>query len=291
MTSNFAFYQQSLIGALVAVKVAALAFAPPSQAEPASADPGMFSKLKECDHCPEMVLVPGLPAKGAPTQPFYIGRYEVTWDEYLQARDEAGCALPTLPPLANRDTSPAVLERLRVNYPITGIGGEEIDCFVGWLTRKTGRKYRLPTEAEWEWGARAGSKTRFPWGNELGWNRAVVMNGFDRNTPASRAKDAFFIRTYVAGEPVGTFPPNAWGLHDVIGNAYEIIQSCVPPPKGRNIPKWGFVKGCHGYFIKGGGLPSGPADSGFDTKNLTILAKYGHRWSGIRLVADYSKGN
>ncbi len=90
---------------------------------------------------------------------------------------------------------------------------DDAQSFIDWLNEKTGGNYRLPTEAEWEYAARAGSKTRYSWGNDLGSNRANCDNddcGDSWDTTA----------------PVGSFPANAWGLHDMHGNVWEWVQDC-----------------------------------------------------------------
>ena len=84
----------------------------------------------------------------------------------------------------------------------------EANAYVQWLSGKLGERYRLPTAAEWEYAARAGSVTEYPWGKKVGKNRANCKgcgSRWDRRQTA----------------PVGSFPSNAWGLHDVVGNVYE----------------------------------------------------------------------
>jgi formylglycine-generating enzyme required for sulfatase activity len=81
-------------------------------------------------------------------------------------------------------------------------------AFVKWLNNETGGRYRLPTEAEWEYAARAGSTTKFPWGDNFDSAKA----GRNDEMGAQRA--------------VGSFPPNAWGLYDVVGNVNEWVVDC-----------------------------------------------------------------
>ena len=87
-------------------------------------------------------------------------------------------------------------------------------AYVRWLSGQTGERYRLPSEAEWEYAARAGSVTAYSWGNEIGRNRAKC--DFCGSQWDNRA----------AAVPVGSFGPNGWGLHDMHGNVVEWVQDC-----------------------------------------------------------------
>lgn len=107
--------------------------------------------------------------------------------------------------------------------PVVAVTRQDAEAYAGWLSETTGQAYRLPTEDEWEWAARGGTQTIFPWGNEIG---AVgrYVNSYDvtslefnafgwGSTPVT---DGF---PYTA--PVGSFEPNGFGLYDMIGNARE----------------------------------------------------------------------
>lgn len=90
---------------------------------------------------------------------------------------------------------------------------DDAQAYVGWLSMETGETYRLPSEAEWEYAARAGSETMYSWGNERGRGQA--------NCDGCRCVDC--------GEktsPVGSFPHNPFGLHDVHGNVGEWVKDC-----------------------------------------------------------------
>ena len=86
-------------------------------------------------------------------------------------------------------------------------------AYVRWLSGQTGERYRLPSEAEWEYAARAGSVTAYSWGNEIGRNRANCDGCGSQWDNGQTA-------------PVGSFGPNGWGLHDMHGNVYEWVQDC-----------------------------------------------------------------
>lgn len=94
------------------------------------------------------------------------------------------------------------------NRPVEQVSWNDVQDFIGKLNEKTGHQYRLPTEAEWEYAARAGSTTAYPWGDDIGRNKANCDGCGSRWDDREAA-------------PVGSFAPNAWGLYDTVGNAWE----------------------------------------------------------------------
>ena len=101
----------------------------------------------------------------------------------------------------------------RGRRPVINVSWEDAVAYTAWLSEATGERYRLPSEAEWEYAARAGSVTKYSWGNEVGHNRANCYrcgSQWDREMTA----------------PVGSFRPNVWGLHDMHGNVWEWVQDC-----------------------------------------------------------------
>ncbi|WP_069472763.1 formylglycine-generating enzyme family protein [Candidatus Marithrix sp. Canyon 246] len=93
------------------------------------------------------------------------------------------------------------------NHPVTCVSWNDGTAYVEWLTNQTGKQYRLPTEAEWEYAARAGTETKYWWGNEIGTNKGVCN---------SNCGDSF---DYTS--PVGSFAANQFGLYDTVGNLWE----------------------------------------------------------------------
>jgi formylglycine-generating enzyme required for sulfatase activity len=177
--------------------------------------------FRDCDECPEMVVIPagsllmGSPAaekgrrdsegpqhKVALPQAFAVGRYEVTFDEWDACVGAGGC----------RHT-PGDADWGRGRRPVINVSWDDAQAYVSWLAKKTGKPYRLLSEAEWEYAARAGSTTAYPWSDELGTNRA---NFDDSGSQWSGKQTA----------PVGSFAPNAFGLYDMIGNVWEWTQDC-----------------------------------------------------------------
>jgi len=125
-----------------------------------------------------------------------IGRYEVTFAEYDKFAEATGRAKPS-------DSGYG-----RGNRPVINVSWDDATAYANWLTKQTGHHYRLPTEAEWEYTARAGTETKYWWGNDIGSNRANCSN--------THCGDSF---KYTA--PVGSFAANPFGLFDTAGNVYE----------------------------------------------------------------------
>ena len=132
---------------------------------------------------------------------FKLGKHEVTFAQWDACVADGGC-----------DYSPDDQCWGRGNQPVIGVSWDDAQSFIAWLNSRTGGHYRLPTEAEWEYAARAGATTKYSWGNDIGGNRANCGDG---------CGDSY---EYTA--PVGSFPANAWGLNDMHGNAWEWVQDC-----------------------------------------------------------------
>ena len=167
----------------------------------------------------EMVLIPGgtfrmgdlsgegrigeKPVHSVTVPAFRLGKYEVTFAQWDACVADGGC----------NGYSPDAEGWRRCNRPVTGVSWIDTQFFITWLNARTGGKYRLPSEAEWEYAARAGSTTKYSWGDDIGENRANCNN--------KECGDHWY---YTA--PVGSFAANAWGLHDMHGNAEEWVQDC-----------------------------------------------------------------
>ena len=146
------------------------------------------------------------------TKPFAMGIYPITGEEFRLFRQDTEWFLR--PELIWHEG----------RYPAINIRIEDIKLFLAWLSMQTGATYRLPTEAEWEYAARAGTRTRFPAGDDP----LVLLktaNTFDRETalrwPRWRDQAGAGSDHYPFTAPVGSFAPNAFGLYDMIGNAWE----------------------------------------------------------------------
>jgi formylglycine-generating enzyme required for sulfatase activity len=177
--------------------------------------------FKDCDACPEMIVLPAdsfdmgaspndrkaipeeHPRHRVAIARFAIGKFEVTFAQWGACVAVARCAGP----------SPDKVEPSSANLPVLGIKREDALAYVAWLSEISGRRYRLPTEAEWEYAARAGTTTTYWWGDSAGKANAKCR---DCDEPVPRPMPA----------PVGSFPANAFGLHDMLGNIHEQVADC-----------------------------------------------------------------
>ena len=102
--------------------------------------------------------------------------------------------------------------------PVINVSWDNARSYVSWLSRRTGKTYRLPSESEWEYAARAGSTSNYSWGNEVGRNRANCADW------GSGGCGSQWDGKQTA--PVGSFAPNAFGLYDMHGNVWEWVEDC-----------------------------------------------------------------
>jgi len=175
------------------------------------------ARFQECASCPGMVIVPGgefmmgsLAAEGRRSeQPqhkvvieraFAVSRFELTFSQWDACIAHGGCT-----------HRPDDRGWGRGSFPVTDVSWDDARQYVAWLSKQTGRDYKLLSEAEWEYAARAGSKRRFPWGDDLG---KGLANCPGAETPWDDKQPA----------PVGSFEANAFGLHDMIGNLWEWVE-------------------------------------------------------------------
>jgi formylglycine-generating enzyme required for sulfatase activity len=133
--------------------------------------------------------------------PFAIGRREVTFDEWDACFTAGACKY-----------QPDDHGWGRGNRPVINVSWDDAKAFVGWLAQKTGRSYRLPSESEWEYAARAGTTSAFWWGRDAGSGHANCTDCVA--PPANQTM------------PAGSFRPNGFGLYDVAGNAAEWVEDC-----------------------------------------------------------------
>ncbi|MCW8924500.1 MAG: formylglycine-generating enzyme family protein, partial [Gammaproteobacteria bacterium] len=109
----------------------------------------------------------------------------------------------------------------RNDYPVINVSWNDARGFARWLSRKTDKKFRLPTEAEWEYAAMSSRATKYSWGNEISCDMARFNGG--RNSACFYKPDGIFKGTV----PVGSYSPSPWGLYDMSGNVWEWTQDCA----------------------------------------------------------------
>lgn len=173
--------------------------------------------FKDCDDCPTMITLPaGRFIMGADDQretygpahdqvvpkPFAIAATEITSTQYEVCVADGGC-------VGNKSDHGWG----RGTQPVINVSWQDAVDYGAWLSRRTGFVYRLPTEIEWEYAARAGSETRYPWGN-------TVEEG---NANCRRCGTEW---SGTRAAPVAQFPPNGFGLYDMNGNVSEWVADC-----------------------------------------------------------------
>ncbi|MEX0644706.1 MAG: SUMF1/EgtB/PvdO family nonheme iron enzyme [Parvularculaceae bacterium] len=225
-------------------------------------------KFRDCDACPQMAALQGGkflmgspatetgrnayegPQHEVTVKPFAMSVYEVTVEEWAVCAADGACE-------AKRNSDGKL--------PVLGVSWREARDYAKWLSKKTGRAYRLPSEAEWEYAARAGAKTAYWWGESF--KRAQVPSG--------------------AAKPVGSFEANAFGLHDVLGNAREWVEDCyvnnfAATPTDGSAAKSG---DCARRVIRGGAWSSPPADMRAANRSRIDQAAR-PLYMGVRLAAE-----
>ena len=206
---------------------------PPTPPAPVQPAVGVYQGLKpgevfgDCPECPEMVVIPaGSFTMGSPAgeegrydvegpqhrvslRSFALAKHEATFAEWDACVAAGGC----------NGYRPKDEGWGRGKRPAINVGWKDAKAYVAWLSRRTGKRYRLPSEAEWEYAARAGTTTAFHFGPTITPDQANYNGNYTYDVGT---KGAFPERTV----PVGSFPSNAFGLHDVHGNVFEWVEDC-----------------------------------------------------------------
>lgn len=215
-----------LLAALAAPTPPANGYVPPKVAAPAPRLPPVVARaaFADCRDCPEMVVIPpgsfvmGSTAEERRTlgvlsmfdrmeEPrhavkigyrYAVGRYAVTFDEWDACVAGGGC----------NGYRPDDAGWGRGRRPVINVNFADAQAYAAWLSRHTGQRYRLLTEAEWEYAGRAGTESWYPFGNTIDPSQANFGNHQDRTTP------------------VGSYPPNRFGLHDMTANVAQWVEDC-----------------------------------------------------------------
>lgn len=187
--------------------------------------PARKESFKDCPECPEMIVIPaggvmmgsplseggrasneGPQHKVAIATQFAAGRFETTFAEWDACFLAGGCT--TLP--NDRGWG-------RGRRPVVNVSWQDAKAYAAWLSARTNLKYRLLTEAEWEYAARAGTSTAFSTGATIT-SEEANFDGAHASGGGGRYRKSTI--------EVGSFPPNAFGLHDMHGNVWEWVEDC-----------------------------------------------------------------
>ena len=221
----------------------------------ASRLPPPLTLFRDCDDCPEMVAIPaGRYTMGSSLQevgrfsleweqrpvaierPFAIGRREVTIEEFTAFVGATGHVMELSCRIgdASRPSFPAVKVGSYLSpgfavtpaHPVVCVSWSDAKGYADWLSKRTGHVYRLPTEAEWEYAARAGTVTRYYFGNvdtDACHHANFADDSLDVDYKQAHCSDGVGFGTAA----VGSYAANPWGLHDVHGNAAEWVNECL----------------------------------------------------------------
>jgi formylglycine-generating enzyme required for sulfatase activity len=214
--------------------------------------------FKECANCPEMLVVPaGSFTMGSPSsepgrstdegpqhrvtiaRQFAVGRFEVTFDEWGACVADGGC----------NGYKPSDEGWGRGRRPVINVSWDDANAYVAWLSKRTGKSYRLLSGSEYEYATRAGTQTAYPWGNAIGTNNAnchACGSQWDARQTA----------------PVGSFVPNRFGLFDMVGNVREWTEDCYHNTySGAPADGSAWIEGANCYYrvVRGGSWLIAPA--------------------------------
>ena len=239
-------------------------------------------KFRDCAECPQMVVVPsgsfmmgspgGEKGRGDNEGPrhcvrigyrFAVGVYEVTFAEWDACANAGGCG----------GYRPNDRGWGRGNRPVTDVSWEDAQSYVQWLSERTGQRYRLLSESEWEFVARAGTTTPFHFGTTISTEQA----NYNGNYTYGGGRKGLYREKTVS---VGSFSANGWGVHDVHGNVWEWVEDCWNDSyTGAPAEGSAWERGdCSARVLRGGSWVSEPG-------NLRA-ANRGRSYPGLRSISD-----
>ena len=271
--------------------------------------------FRDCAGCPEMVVVPvgeftmgasdgvanARPVREVRVGLFALGRYEVTRNEYaafVSATDYVigdGCYVTD-------DQGNAIWDAAAswrtpgfdqgADHPVVCVSWRDAQAYTRWLSESTGRQYRLPSEAEWEYAARAGTRTRWYWGRSSSL-QCEFANGGDRTLksrlgswrwPVATCQDDF---AYTA--PISSHEPNAFGVFHMPGNVWEWTEDCwhghyrgAP----RDASAWTSSGDCNNRVLRGGSWQDSPRRLRSDLRNWYYAGRRSLSIVGFRVARE-----
>lgn len=213
----------------------------PASSPPVTVSPPAGVVFRDCLRCPELVVIPpGQLLMGSPPgeierqedegpvhavaipQSLAVGRFEVTFEEWGACVAERSC------PAVEEAPGPA---STRGRRPVVNVNHDQALAYTEWLSERAGHRYRLLSEAEWEYAARGGSEAALsrPWGHSTtrACQFANVLDQTYRNAESDRGASFFDCEDgFAHAAPVGSFKPNGFGLYDMLGNVWEWVADC-----------------------------------------------------------------
>lgn len=269
----------------------------------ACAEPESTDEIRDCDACPAMVsIAPGTFNMGAPDternrdddegpihevvigRNFAIAKFETSWLEWEACVDDGACVTPS------GHSMPEGSSWGKDTRPVINVSWNDVQTYLDWISEKTGRVYRLPSEAEWEYAARAGVQARYQHGDDPK-TLCRVGNGADLATNFNNRNDCYD-RIGRETAPVGSYEANPLGLFDLIGNVWEWTQDCwnssyeSAPATG---DAWD-TGDCTQGVIRGGSWGSYPHNLRFATRQGLDRTYRGHE-VGFRIATDLEAGS
>jgi len=233
-------------------------------------------KLRSGSVGPEMIVVPAgqfkMGNKDGPisenpvrtvflTQPFAVSKHEVTIGDFLEYSRNSSFMMPEQ------------VDTQNTSYPMTNISHRDAVAYADWISSQTGFAYRLLSEAEWEYAARAGSQDKFFFGNE-DLKLCEYANVADK-TMRTRFRDWSVLACedgYVRTAPVGSYQPNQFGIFDTYGNVAEWVLDCGMPPYDKAPTDGSAVAAgerCQNHSYRGGSWDSSPLESSSAYRNAS----------------------
>ena len=255
-------------------------------------EPAPPTTFRDCDQCPEMVVAPpgkfvmgsegevdgrpmGPPHEVRIAQPFAMGKTEVTNQQYLDFVTATGYEMApgcrgridgewAMDPQAHW-TDLRLGQASDPQHPVACVSWLDARAYLAWLSEISGQPYRLPSESEWEYAARAGSSVDYPWGDDPH-EGCANANMYDLSADAVHDFGWGLINCddgYPTLAPVGQFQPNRFGLHDVTGNLWEWVEDCYEVLYPDDIPTDGSAYGlppgqCEYRSVRGGSWITNP---------------------------------
>lgn len=283
--------------------------------------------IRDCALCPEMQVIPagsfvmGGPADQVNTlewtrgisgarilwespevevtiaKPFAVGRFEVTRDQFAEFVNATGhetqphCVVWA----GDWDTSdnnkswadPGIPQGS--DHPVVCVSKNDAEAYAAWLTEMTGRRYHLPTEAQWEYASRAGGTSAYPWGED-GSEACTYGNIADATLGAAHPARAHQTcnDSYLYTAPVGMRAPNGWDLYDMTGNVWEWVADCWTPnhdalPNDGSAVSTGW---CGESPLRGGAYGTGPLFTRSSVRGGPDPVTMRQSWIGFRVAAE-----